>query len=127
MYPVNSSISKYSGVVESWLFCGFVDETAAHCDVINKLCVDLSVFLTLQMWQTFVLKDDISYYEDPKLLSAEYVVHYIILNAKFFIHKQKWFKSLSFLLFLVELDSLVSSQTKITKRVPHFDVLWQLF
>ncbi len=30
IYPVNLSISKYSDIVESCSFCGFVEETASH-------------------------------------------------------------------------------------------------
>ncbi len=80
MYPVNLSISKYSDVDE---------ETAAHlffdCGVTNKLCVDLSTYVSNlpNVTHTFVLKDVIFYYENPKLLSAEFVVNFLILNAKF--------------------------------------------
>ncbi len=57
---------------------------------------------------SIVLKDVIFYYENPK--PVEYVVNFLILNAKFFIHKQKWLKSpLFFPLFLSEFDSLVST------------------
>lgn len=113
IYPVNLSVSKYSDVDESCSFCGFVEETASHlffdCGVTKKLWVDYVSNLT-NMTHTFVLKDVIFYYENPKLLPVEYVVNFIILNAKFFIHKQKWLKSpLSFPLFLSEFVSLVSS------------------
>ncbi len=83
------------------------------CGVTNKLWVDLSTYVSnlTNVTHTLVLKDVIFYYENPKLLSAEYVVNFLILNANFFIHKQKWLKSpLYFPLFLVEeLLTLVSS------------------
>ncbi len=94
MYPVNLSISKYSDIDESCSFCGFVEETASHlffdCGVTNKLWVDLSTYVSIltNVSHTFVLKDGIFNYENPKLLSVEYVVNFLILNAKFFIHKQ---------------------------------------
>ncbi len=85
MYSFNLSISEYCDVDESCWFCGFVEETDVH----------LSTYVSnlTNMTHTFVLKDVIVYYENPKLLSAEYVVNFLILNAKFFIHKQKWLKS----------------------------------
>ncbi len=94
MYLVNLSISKYSDIDESCSFCGFVEETASHlffdCGVTNKLWVDLSTYVSIltNVSHTFVLKDVIFYYENPKLLSVEYVDNFLILNAKFFIHKQ---------------------------------------
>ncbi len=136
MYPVNLSISKYSDIDKSCSFCGFVEETAPHlvfdCGVTNKIWVDLSTYVSnlTNVSHTFVLKDVIFYYENPKLLSVEYVVNYLILNAKFFIHKQKWLKSpLFFPLFLSEFDSLVSTLrlTKNKKECHIFDALWQLF
>ncbi len=45
------------------------------------------------MTHNFVLKDVMFYYENPKLLPVEYVVNFLILNAKIFIHKQKLLKS----------------------------------
>ncbi len=93
MYSFNLSISEYCDVDESCWFCGFVEETDVHlffdCGVISKLWADLSTYVSnlTNMTHTFVLKDVIVYYENPKLLSAEYVVNFLILNAKFFIHK----------------------------------------
>ncbi len=75
------------------------------------------------MTHTFVLKDVIFNSENPKLLSVEYVVNVLILNAKFFIHKQKWLKSLVFSLFLSEFDSLVSTLRLINKKIKIFDAL----
>ncbi len=80
----------------------FVEETASHlffdCGVTNKLWVDLSTYVSnlTNVTHTFVLKDVIFLSENPKLLPVEYVVNVLILNAKFFIHKQKWLKSLVF-------------------------------
>ncbi len=67
------------------------------------------------------------YYENPKLPPVEYVVNCLILNAKFFIHKQKWLKSpLFFPLFLSEFDCLVSTlrlinNKKSAKFLMHYD------
>ncbi len=58
----------------------------------KQLWVDLSTYISnlTNVTHTFVLKDVIFYYyENQKLLSAEYVVNFLIMNAKFFIHKQK--------------------------------------
>ncbi len=104
MYPVNLSISKYSDVDESCSFCGFVEETAAHlffdCGVTNKLWVDLSNYVSnlTNVTHTFVLKDFILYYENPKLLPV----------------------------FLSEFDSLVSTlrlinNKKSAKFLMHYD------
>ncbi len=81
------------------------------------------------MSHTFVLKDVIFYYENPKILSVEYVVNFLILNAKVLIHKQKWLKSpLFFPLFLSEFDSLVSTLRLTKNKECHiFDALLQLF
>ncbi len=57
---------------------------------------------------TFVLKDVIFHNENPK--PVEYVVNFLILNAKCFIHKPKWLTSpLSFLFLFLNLI-LVSSR-----------------
>ncbi len=76
------------------------------------------------MTHTFILKDvkkKFFYYENPKLLSAEYVVTFHILNAKFFIHKQKWLKSPVFPPFSCWMGlSFHLLDLQITKRVPNF-------
>jgi len=71
------------------------------------LWADLStyVFSPSNATHTLNLKEDIFYYENPKLLYLEYVDNLFILNAKLFINKQKWLKSpLSFPLFLAEFN-----------------------
>ncbi len=99
----------------------FVEETASVCCLIVVLPTNdwLTSNLT-NVTHTFVLKYVIFHNENPK--PVEYVVNFLILNAKCFIHNPKWLTSpLSFpflflnLILLFHLEDL-----QITKRVPHF-------
>ncbi len=87
------------------------------CGVTNKLWVDLSTYVSnlTNVSHIFVLKDVIFYYENPKLLSVEYVINFLILNAKLFIHEQKWLKSPFFSPFFFLNFTLVSS-LRLTKN-----------
>lgn len=136
IYSVNSFISKYSDIDETCSFCGSVEETIAHlccdCNITKHFWNDLSsfIFSPKNMTHNFLHKEIIFYYENPKLVSLEYIVNFCILYAKFFIHKQRWLKSpLSSPLFLVEFNSIISSLHLINNKksdiLMHYEKLFK--
>lgn len=129
-------ISKYSDIDETCSFCGSVEETIAHlfcdCNITKHFWTELSsfIFSPKNMTHNFLHKEIIFYYENPKLVSLEYIVNFCILYAKFFIHKQRWLKSpLSSPLFLVEFNSIISSLKLINNKksdiLMHYEKLFK--
>lgn len=116
IYPVNEVISKYADIQSDCTFCGSVDETLIHlffeCQMTKLFLNDLNKYLFehLDIDYSLSMKDFFFYYENPENKSLEFVVNFFVLQAKFFIHKQKWQKlQPSFSLFSLEMDTLIKS------------------
>lgn len=115
IYPTNTSIAKYVDLNPKCSFCESVDETLLHlfveCGKTKLFLYGLNHFLFEKLKNPYSLtaKDIIIGYENSDK-SFEYMVNFFILQAKFFIHKQKWQKKLPcFKSFKLEIDSLLQS------------------
>jgi len=96
-------------------FCNVYEEDLAHlfyeCDLSQKVWSDVSHFLFAprKINYKLSLKDVICSYTHRSKLS-EYVVNFLILHGKYYIHKQKFAKCIPKCnLFLLEIESLRKS------------------
>jgi hypothetical protein len=116
IYPVNDTLAKYTDVDNSCSFCGIEDETLIHlffqCIKTQNFWNSLLFYMGkhLDSSSPFQLKDIICYYKGKTSVSVNYIVNFFILFGKFFIHKQKFAKSMpSFSHFLLEIDAFLNS------------------
>lgn len=123
IYPTNSSVAKYTDVENKCTFCKNTSETFSHlfldCEVSRKPWRGIeSHFLSAaNCVYSLTSRDIIYYYDNKKNAALENVLNFIILYAKFFIHKQKFSKSLpKFSLFQLELKSLMKSYALINSK-----------
>lgn len=123
IYPVNSVISRYADIDKHCTFCKTQDETIEHlffcCNKVQAFWAEVSdyIFVNCQISHCFTLKDIICYLEDHTNKSFQYIVNFLILIGKFFIHRQKFLKSqLYFSLFVNDVKNLMNSLSHIQNK-----------
>merc|ERR1712002_602567 len=90
-----------------------------YCDVSRKFWNDVSAhfFDAVNSVYSFTLKDVICHYTNSEDQALEHLLNFVILYAKFFIHKQKYAKSLPKITpFLLELNSLLKSLNLVNNK-----------
>lgn len=100
-----------------------------NCPVTKKFWEDLGThFLQSQnITHSFTLKDIICYFYFPQDGALEFVLNFIIIYAKFFIHKQKFNKSsLCFKHYILELNMLFKSH-KLVKNKKNEKLLYKYY
>ena len=94
IYPTKSYISKFTDSDAACTFCTLVDESARHlffeCNSSRKFWSDLESHFQPVNLHSLNLKDIICYYINSENCNLEFLLNFVILFAKFFIHKQKF-------------------------------------
>ena|ERR1712035_154288 len=120
IYPVNCFIAKFTDVVDLCCFCNQSVETISHlffdCGITKTFwsALNLYFFNPANIQYSFTLKDIICYYNNNDNKKLEFLLNFVILYAKFHIHKQKFAKSCpNFKIFLSEFELNMKSLRQI--------------
>lgn len=120
--PVKSIISRYSDVDDLCSFCKIEEEVLTHvffyCNITQVFWKELATFIFSKVKDNFFsLKDIIVHNENNAYKDLEYVVNLFILQAKFYIHKQKYVNlSPIFKVVLAEFECFISSLKLLKKQ-----------
>ncbi len=122
MYPCKVALSKFMDIDSTCSFCNTHEEDLCHlfynCDLSLRFCSDVSAFLFLQRNVNYMLslKYVICTYTHKSKM-VECVVNFYILQAKYYIHKQKFAKCTPKCnLLFSEMDALKNSLMQINKK-----------
>lgn len=97
IYPVKSIISRFSDIE-------VLTHVFFYCNITQVFWKELATFIFSKVKDNFFsLKDIIVHNENNAYKDLEYIVNLFILQAKFYIHKQKYLNSSPiFKVFLAE-------------------------
>ena len=110
IYPTNSYLAKFTDSDAACRFCVTEDDSAQHiffeCNIAKKFWSELEshVFQPVNLHYSLSLKDVICYYCNSEDSNIDFLLNFLILHGKYFIHKQFFAKTLpNFTHFLAEL------------------------
>ena len=115
VYPTNSQISSFVDISDLCVFCKVEKETLFHlfyhCNQDKPLWQSLGLYLShfVKCDLNFSLKDIFLYFSGSDC-AIDSVVNFFVLHCKFFIHKNKFLKTLPRLeAFIAEISLVVKS------------------
>ena len=95
--PTNHLVARFTDIDSSCTFCKQNIETISHFFLWNlqRFWTDLEsyFFEPTNFIYSFNLKDIICFYDNSGNGALEYLINFVILYAKFYIHKQKFSNS----------------------------------